>query len=254
MSVPFLSAFGIRIANASVVTIVSDIRKRVDAGETPVQVTGVNLEQMALLKSEPLFRSYLERSDIINIDGTIVYLFLKWLGLNPIGRGLCADLLYGLLSCAANRGESIFLLGAEQDTVEKVSQELRSQYPGIRIAGMQNGYYVDELEVVEKIAASKADYLFIGMPSPRKERFASIYKDQLNVKVCLGVGGMFDIIAGKAKRAPHMIQKLGFEWLYRITQNPFGHARRIIRALLPAFSLFVEYKNRENNVCDENNI
>ena len=59
--------------------------------------------------------------------------------------------------------------------------------------------------------------------------------------VCFGVGGMFDIIAGKANRAPEKVQKLGLEWLYRITQNPTGHSKRVIKALLPCLKVFIKH-------------
>ena len=91
------------------------------------------------------------------------------------------------------------------------------------------------------------------MPSPMKERFASKYKYVLNTRVCLGVGGMFDIIAGKANRAPAWIQKCGMEWFYRITQNPVGHTKRILCAFFPCMSVFLKYlfekRNQSINLC-----
>ena len=77
-----------------------------------------------------------------------------------------------------------------------------------------------EPEVVAEIMSSRADCLFIGMPTPRKERFLAKYRDQLGVPFIMGVGGSFDVLAGYVKRAPPFMQAAGLEWLYRIYQEP----------------------------------
>ena len=205
------------------------------------QITGVNMEQIALLAKNTNFADYINSSDFVNIDGTFVYLYLKLRGFRVPQRTLCADLLYGFLNEAHLKNESIYLLGASQEVVEKVVSRIKEDYPGLRIAGYHNGYFDSESEIVEDIAKAAPDYLFIGMPSPMKERFASKYKSILNTRVCLGVGGMFDIIAGKANRAPVWIQKCGMEWFFRITQNPVGHTKRILNAFFPCISVFIKY-------------
>jgi N-acetylglucosaminyldiphosphoundecaprenol N-acetyl-beta-D-mannosaminyltransferase len=78
------------------------------------------------------------------------------------------------------------------------------------------------------------------MPSPFKERFIATYKDVLQTGICFGVGGMFDIMAGNVKRAPARVQKLGLEWLYRITQNPVKHTKRVFKALIPCCCVFAK--------------
>ena len=95
-------------------------------------------------------------------------------------------------------------------------------HPNIRFAGMRDGYFAAdrEKEVVEEIRNSGADCLFIAMPTPRKERFLSAYRDQLQVPFIMGVGGSFDVLAGDVTRAPPLMQKSGLEWLYRIYQEP----------------------------------
>ena len=98
----------------------------------------------------------------------------------------------------------------------------RSTHPIIEFAGMHDGYFAADQEqrVVEEICSSRADCLFIGMPTPSKERFLSAYRNQLGVPFIMGVGGSFDILAGKVTRAPRFMQKLGLEWLYRVYQEP----------------------------------
>ena len=206
-----------------------------------IQLTGVNIEQFALLKKDKKFKDYVNSSDIVNIDGTIVYLYLKMKFYKVKQRTLCADIFEDMLDIANEKGRSIYLLGAEEETVQKLAKVIGDKYPGLKIAGFHNGFFKDEKMIVADIASKSPDYLFIGMPSPFKERFITTYKNELNTGVCYGVGGMFDILAGVAKRAPEKYQKAGLEWLYRITQNPKGHSKRIFRALLPAMLVFLKH-------------
>lgn len=228
---------GVKINPLTSEEILAQVNKWDNDGRTGIQITGVNVEQIALLEKDKDFGSYLNASDIVNIDGTIVYLFLKLKGYKVKQKTLCADILYRFLEDANLKGESIYLLGATQDTVELVASNLQRQYPNICISGVHNGYFKDDELVVADIKSKAPKYLFLGMPSPMKERFITKNKANLNSVVCFGVGGMFDIIAGKATRAPKWIQKIGMEWFYRITQNPIGHTKRIFRALLPCLKV-----------------
>ena len=100
--------------------------------------------------------------------------------------------------------------------------QLAKDHPGLVVAGMHDGYFKpeDEAAVVEAINASKADCLFVAMPTPRKERFLKHYRDVLTPSFVMGVGGSFDVYGGKVARAPVLVQKLGLEWLFRVVQEP----------------------------------
>lgn len=233
-----IKAFGIKIDTYSVGEFVQHIIADVEAGKRAVQVTGINIEQVALIKQCKEFKEYCNTSDYTNIDGTSVSIFLKLLGHKNAKRALCADIFYGLLDYANNKGETAYLLGASPDIIPIVAKNLSEKYSNIKIVGFHDGYYKNEKEIIEEIKKTRPTFLFLGMPSPMKERFISLYKQELGSSVCFGVGGMFDIIAGKAYRAPLFWQKIGLEWLYRITQNPKGHSKRVFKALLPSLSIF----------------
>ena len=115
-----------------------------------------------------------------------------------------------------------YLLGATEDVVRTAAAKLIEQHPSLSIAGLRNGYFrsEDEAGIVEDIARSGADCLFIGMPTPSKERFLAAYRDVLGTPFIMGVGGSFDVVAGYVSRAPARIQALGLEWLYRVYQEP----------------------------------
>jgi N-acetylglucosaminyldiphosphoundecaprenol N-acetyl-beta-D-mannosaminyltransferase len=98
------------------------------------------------------------------------------------------------------------------------------------LAGTRNGYWSpdEEAGVVAEIAASRADLLFVALPSPRKELFLEGYAEQLGVPFRMGVGGSFDVLAGRTSRAPKWLQRIGMEWSYRLLQEPRRMAKRYL--------------------------
>lgn len=232
---------GIKINPIAIEEIMSLIDLWLNEGKKGFHITGVNLEQIALLSKQPNFSDFINASNIVNIDGIVVYWYLKFKGFKLHNRTLCADIFDSCLKNANKYNRRIFLLGATQETIDTLVGKLCDSYPNLQIVGYHNGFFSDEKQIVEEISNVNPDYLFIGMPSPFKERFISTYKHQLNAGVCFGVGGMFDIMAGKVQRAPQRIQRMGLEWLYRITQNPLGHSKRVLRALFPCLKIFIKH-------------
>jgi N-acetylglucosaminyldiphosphoundecaprenol N-acetyl-beta-D-mannosaminyltransferase len=108
-------------------------------------------------------------------------------------------------------------------------------YPSLNIAGVQHGYISEEEYrlLVDRINSSKADILFVGLGSPRQEKWIHHHQKNLKVKVCMGVGGSLDVIAGRASRAPLAFQTLGLEWLYRLIKEPARFKRQLA---LPKFA------------------
>ena len=133
-------------------------------------------------------------------------------------------------------------------TLQRSAAQLQKQYPDLRFAGLRDGYFTpeQEAEVVSDIRNSGADRLFIGMPTPRKERFLAAHRDDLNVPFIMGVGGSFDVLAGQIARAPARIQALGLEWLYRVYQEPGRMWWRYARTN----TLFAGILSGKNKKCD----
>ena len=112
-------------------------------------------------------------------------------------------------------------LGATNEVVEESVKVIQSKFPDIHIAGFNHGYFwEDEEHVVKKIAESGTKLLFVAITSPAKEIFINRWRNDLHVNFVMGVGGSFDIIAGKVKRAPIWMQRAGLEWIYRVIQEP----------------------------------
>jgi N-acetylglucosaminyldiphosphoundecaprenol N-acetyl-beta-D-mannosaminyltransferase len=182
----------------------------------------MNVAKLVNMRTDPVLAADVKNSDIIGIDGMGILLAAKLSGLAVKERVAGIDLLQELLAVCASEGFRPFFLGARSRVVLKAHDAVTAKYPSIRFAGTRDGYFAaeGEKEVVDEIRNSGADCLFIAMPTPRKERFLSAYRDQLRVPFIMGVGGSFDVLAGEVMRAPALMQRFGLEWLYRIYQEP----------------------------------
>ena len=126
--------------------------------------------------------------------------------------------------------------------------KLQSLYPQINIAGYHHGYFWEnEEEIVKKIKASGAKLLFVAITSPQQENFINRWKEKLGVTFVMGVGGTFDVISGKVKRAPLWMQKYGLEWFFRIIQEPRRMWKRYLITNTKFVGLILKYKFKKNN-------
>jgi len=157
-----------------------------------------------------------------------IIFYKKWLTSELKERVTGIDLMWEIANRAQERGWKVFLLGGEEGVAEEVAKRLKSIYPRLNIVGTYAGS-PEEKGMVEKIAEVKPDILFVAYGSPKQEKF--IYKnlEKLKAKVTIGVGGSFDFIIQRAKRAPLIFQKLGLEWLWRFIHQP-RRAKRIFNA------------------------
>ncbi|MUH71340.1 WecB/TagA/CpsF family glycosyltransferase [Psychrosphaera haliotis] len=181
----------------------------------------VNVAKLVNMQSDKVLHESVQACDLINIDGQGVVLGAKFCGHDIPERVAGVDLFHELIAMSEKEGFPIFLLGATQEVVEKTQEKVRQLYPTVIIAGYNDGYFWnDEEAVVDKIRKSGAKLLFVAITSPKKENFINKWQDKLGVNFVMGVGGTFDVVAGKVKRAPVWMQKYGLEWLYRVLQEP----------------------------------
>ena len=199
---------------------VSVIEERITSNKFTQHVV-VNVAKVVNIQNDVVLAESVDACDIINIDGMGVVWGARFCGHAIPERVAGVDLFYSLLKMSAKRGFPVFLLGAKQDVVEKTKQVVEELYDGLNIAGYHDGFFWDDEEaVVTKIRESGAKLLFVAITSPKKENFINKWKDELGVNFVMGVGGTFDVVSGKVRRAPVFIQKLGMEWLYRLCQEP----------------------------------
>jgi N-acetylglucosaminyldiphosphoundecaprenol N-acetyl-beta-D-mannosaminyltransferase len=195
----------------------------------------VNVAKLVNMRRNSRLRCSVAACDITNVDGMGLIYGARILGISIHEKVSGIDLFHELLVLAARREYPIFLLGAKEEVVEKVVIILQKRYKGLKISGHHHGYFwSDELSIVEEIRKSSARLLFVGITSPKKEEFINRWKGQLGVDFVMGVGGTFDVVAGKVKRAPYWMQIYGFEWLFRTIQEP----RRMWKRYLVTNSIF----------------
>ncbi|ODS14042.1 WecB/TagA/CpsF family glycosyltransferase [Pseudoalteromonas tetraodonis] len=204
---------------------VSFIESRIEQKQF-LQHVVVNVAKIVNMQKDPVLAESVKACEVINIDGMGVVFGARFLGHNVPERVAGVDLFHELLAMSAKRDFPVFLLGATEEVVSKTVEVVKAQNPNLKIAGYHDGYFFgnkegdDEEAVVTKIRESGAKLLFVAITSPKKENFINKWQDKLGVDFVMGVGGTFDVVAGKVKRAPQWMQKAGLEWLYRVIQEP----------------------------------
>jgi N-acetylglucosaminyldiphosphoundecaprenol N-acetyl-beta-D-mannosaminyltransferase len=191
------------------------------AGRRFTQHSVVNVAKLMSMREDAELKAAVESCNIVNVDGMGVVWGAKILGLTIPERVTGIDLFRELLSLSEKRGHSVFLLGGTQEVLDLAANKLESMFPQLKIAGKHHGYFWDrEAEIVETVKKSGAELLFVAISSPLKEKFIARWQEQLGVTFVMGVGGTFDVVAGKVRRAPLWMQRAGLEWLYRVIQEP----------------------------------
>ncbi|MFN0194270.1 MAG: WecB/TagA/CpsF family glycosyltransferase [Aestuariivirga sp.] len=182
----------------------------------------MNVAKLVKMRQDPDLRIDVEKADLIGIDGMGIVAAARVLRLPVTQRVAGIDLMYAVLELCSREGYRPYILGAKRDVLDAAIENAQRMWPGLRLAGSCDGYFSakDEDAVVDGIRQSKADCLFIAMPTPRKERLIARYRDDFGVPFVMGVGGSIDVLAGHVKRAPPIWQRFGLEWLYRVYQEP----------------------------------
>ncbi|TMP50782.1 glycosyltransferase [Pseudoalteromonas sp. S201] len=213
---------------------VSFIENRIEQKQF-LQHVVVNVAKIVNMQKDPVLAESVKACEVINIDGMGVVFGARFLGHDVPERVAGVDLFHELLAMSAKRDFPVFLLGATDEVVSKTVNKVKAQNPNLNIAGYHDGYFFgnkegdDEEAVVTKIRESGAKLLFVAITSPKKENFINKWQDKLGVDFVMGVGGTFDVVAGKVKRAPQWMQKVGLEWLYRVIQEPGRMWKRYLK-------------------------
>jgi N-acetylglucosaminyldiphosphoundecaprenol N-acetyl-beta-D-mannosaminyltransferase len=221
---------------------VDAIEQVIDAGRS-VQHASVNAAKVVRLQDDPALREALWSCEFVTADGAAVVWAARLLGRPLAERVAGIDLMEALLERAAGRGYGVYLLGARAEVVAKAAEEMRRRHPTIQIAGSHHGYFApaEEDEVVAAIAAARPQLLFVALETPQKELFLERHRGVLRIPFAMGVGGAFDILAGRRRRAPSWAQRLGLEWLFRLLQEP----RRLWRRYLYGNTRFITLVAKE---------
>ena len=210
-------------------------------GQEPELVIAVNPEKVVSVRRERGLLPVLSQAGLLIPDGAGLVFGARLLGARGIERVAGSDLMQAICERATARGYRLFLFGAAPDVNQRAVDVLRRRHPGIQIVGHEHGYVAEAHmpDLIERINRSRADVLFVALGSPRQERWMARYRHQLRVKLCQGVGGTFDILAGRVKRAPRSFRMIHLEWFYRLLVQP---SRILRQTALAQFALWVLWK------------
>lgn len=180
----------------------------------------------------------LNKADLVTADGFGVLWASKFLN-DPIEERVTGiDLVDAICKHGQEKGWKLYFLGAAPGIAEKAVLKILEIYPESKVVGYENGYFTEEEEprIIENIKKAGPDILFVALGAPKQEFWIRKNLKELNVPVCIGVGGSLDVLAGNVTRAPKWMQKHGLEWLYRLYKEPKRWRRMLA---LPKFVLAV---------------
>lgn len=146
-----------------------------------------------------------------------------------------------IIELSNEKGYSIYLLGGKPGIPEKAKENLEKIFPNVNIVGVHHGYFNEneEEEVIEEINKLQPNVLFVALGAPRQEKWIYNHRNELKVDVATGQGGTYDYEAGKIKRAPVWVQKIGMEWFWRLCREPKRIKRQLV---LPVYLVKILFK------------
>ncbi len=189
-----------------------------------------NVHTIYLSLFDPLLRLSVNAADLVLADGSGLKIGGKLMG-HPIRENLNGtDFTPTVLRDAEREGWSVYLLGATDESVALCAANLRRTFPSLRISGWHDGYFRPEEEqaIVADINAAHPDILLVALGTPAQESWCIRNGHRLNVKVCMAVGGLFDFLSLRRRRAPGWLRGLGLEWVYRFLVEPKAKWNRVL--------------------------
>ena len=195
-----------------------------------------NPEIVEVCRENLAARQAVNGADLVLPDGIGVVKGAKMLGTPLKEKVPGIEFAAGLMERMAAEGRSLYLLGAKPGVAETAGEKLAAKYPGLKIAGTQDGYFQEDGPVVEAIRQSGADCVFVCLGAPKQELWMSRHGQATGARLLCGLGGSLDVFAGVVERAPKFWSDHGLEWFYRLCKNPW-RAKRMMK--LPLFLVHV---------------
>jgi len=189
----------------------------------------VNVAVLMMMRADAQLQEFVDRAALVVADGQPLVWCSPWFGKALPERVTGVDLVDCICAEAARRKRRVYLLGASGEVVARTAGRLRECWPGLEIE-YSDGYFTDRDAPAraDLVRSCNADILFVAMGVPRQEKFIREQWNRLGVRLAIGVGGSFDVISGLRPRAPHWMQKIGMEWLFRLILEP----RRLLKRYL----------------------
>lgn len=220
--------------NESVAVLEEKLQKKEQAF-----VVTANAEIIMMCQQDKEYNNIVsEQADLVLPDGAGAVWAGRYLGNEVPERVAGFDLYNQLLKLSADKGYKAYFFGGAPGVAEAAKNKAEELYPGVQIVGCRNGYFneTEEEAIIKEINDAAPDMLFVALGAPKQEKWLVKYRNQLKPRVLMGIGGSFDVLAGKMERAPKWMQEASLEWAFRLYKQPSRFMRMLA---LPKFVLKV---------------
>lgn len=233
---PTIEVLGVPVARLQPDQALAEI-ERIYETESPALVAYANAHTLNLAASDPSYKELLQSAAIVLNDGAGIALAARMNGQRFPANLNGSDFNPLILGLAADKGWSVFLLGARPGVAERAGAAMQARYPALEIAGTRDGYWPEggHPAVVAEIRGSGAPLVMAALGNPLQERWLAEHLEAAGARLGVGVGAFFDFAAGEVVRAPAWMNRFGIEWIFRLLQEP----RRLWRRYVVGNPLFL---------------
>jgi len=211
--------FGIRIDKVNsgniskkIITLVNQKTKKI--------IFYINAHTINIIQDDHGFVSILNKADLTYCGGLGPVIAANLLKKIKLSKTTTPDFIFEIFSYMEKSKKSVYFLGGKDEDLSKMIFNLKEKFPKLKIAGFNNGYFLDDKSVIRLINKAKPDMLLVGMGSPKQEKWIVDNYKNINAGVFWSVGAIFEILSGKYKRLPKIFNDYGFEWIFRLVQEP----------------------------------
>ena len=231
-----MKILGVPVHPLTMVQSVDALEQRMLAGEQTFVVTA-NAEIIMMCQEDAAYNDIIShQAELVLPDGAGAVWAGRHLGYKVPERVAGFDLYNHLLALSAQKGYKAYFFGGSPGIAEAAKIKSEELYPGVQIVGCHNGYFTDAdvPAIIEEINNSGAEMLFVALGAPKQEKWILAHRAELKPRILMGIGGSFDVLAGKMERAPKWMQDASLEWAFRLYKQPSRFMRMLA---LPKFAL-----------------
>lgn len=218
---------------------------RLDHNEKTWVITA-NAEIIMLGQNNADYMKLLQKADLVLPDGAGTVWAGRTLGNEVPERVAGFDLFLELIKIAADKHYKIYFFGSAPGVAEAAKKKCENLAPGVEIVGVHDGYFTEaeDEEIVAEINRSGANIVFVALGAPKQEFWLDKVSKHINASLCMGIGGSFDVLAGKMERAPKWMQEASLEWFFRLCKQPSRFVRMLVLPLFVVKVLRYKYFGR----------
>lgn len=220
-----------RVGAYTEASLVDELASAMASDETTTAY-GVHIGDLNHALVDPAYVDDVGSGTCLYADGNSVRLLAAIIGRRLPERLVTTDLVWPTLGRAAAGGHPVFLLGGPPGMAEEAASVAEGRVPGLRVVGSADGYFQDGSEMAERIRRSGAHLVVVAMGVPHQQQFCRRFGPATGARLLLTAGGLYGYMTGRESRAPALVRKSGFEWAWRVAQDPRRLAGRYARGCL----------------------